>query len=570
MDLKGVDSMKRLSIGIEDFKELIDKDAYYVDKTKFIANCINEKCILYTRPRRFGKTLNMSMLYYFFSNKEKDNTYLFDNLAISQNKEAMKHQNKYPTLFITLKELKEDSFESNRNNFSLLIFELLEKNKEILHSDRISNEYKKILNSLYKRKSNEEELKFSLKIITQALYEHYQQKVILLIDEYDVPLQSAYQNGYYDKMVSFIRAILSSALKTNNALEKGILTGCLRISKESIFTGLNNFTINSLLDYSGSDDFGFTPSDIDNLLKYYELTNYKDEIKEWYDGYLFGDQDIYNPWSTLVYIKYKNENIKYQPTSYWANTSGNDIIMNYIQMASPKLREEFEQLLQGKSLIKEIKQDLTYKEMDNINNVYSFLLLTGYLKIKSRIEAVDEYNPNNTITKYELVIPNKEVSEIYRQKFMDYFNDFVDLKKNDLYQAMIQGQEKKVNDLLDDILERSISYYDNYEAFYHGFLVGLFNDYTVESNQEAGKGRFDVCIFPKRIRDTLVLIECKHSSNEENLIEDSKEGIKQIINKKYLINPRIKKYENNVCYSISFYKKQCYVTKLKSKNHSIR
>ena len=570
MDLKGVGSMKLLSIGIEDFKELIDKDAYYVDKTKFIANCINEKCILYTRPRRFGKTLNMSMLYYFFSNKEKENAYLFDNLAISKNKEAMKHQNKYPTLFITLKELKDNSFESNRNNFSLLIFELLEKNKEILHSDKISNEYKKILNSLYKRKSNEEELKFSLKIITQALYEHYQQKVILLIDEYDVPLQSAYQNGYYDEMVDFIRSILSSALKTNSALEKGVLTGCLRISKESIFTGLNNFTINSLLDYSGSDDFGFTPSDIDNLLKYYELTNYKDEIKEWYDGYLFGDQDIYNPWSTLVYIKYKKENIKYQPTSYWANTSGNDIIMNYIQMASPKLREEFEQLLQGKSLIKEIKQDLTYKEMDNINNVYSFLLLTGYLKIKSRIEAVDEYNPNNTITKYELVIPNKEVSEIYRQKFMDYFNDFVNLKKNDLYQAMIQGQEKKVNDLLDDILERSISYYDNYEAFYHGFLVGLFNDFTVESNQEAGKGRFDVCIFPKRIRDTLVLIECKHSSNEENLIEDSKEGIKQIINKKYLINPRIKKYENNVCYSISFYKKQCYVTKLKSKNHSIR
>ena len=567
MDLKGVDSMKLLSIGIEDFKELIDKDAYYVDKTKFIANCINEKCILYTRPRRFGKTLNMSMLYYFFSNKEKENAYLFDNLTISQNKEAMKHQNKYPTLFITLKELKDNSFESNRNNFSLMIFELLEKNKEILHSDKISNEYKKILNSLYKRKSNEEELKFSLKIITQALYEHYQQKVILLIDEYDVPLQSAYQNGYYDKMVDFIRSILSSALKTNSALEKGVLTGCLRISKESIFTGLNNFTINSLLDYSGSDDFGFTPSDIDNLLKYYELTNYKDEIKEWYDGYLFGDQDIYNPWSTLVYIKYKKENIKYQPTSYWANTSGNDIVMNYIQMASPKLREEFEQLLQGKSLIKEIKQDLTYKEMDNINNVYSLLLLTGYLKIKSRIEAVDEYNPNYTITKYELVIPNKEVSEIYRQKFMDYFNDFVDLKKNDLYQAMIQGQEKKVNDLLDDILERSISYYDNYEAFYHGFLVGLFSDYTVESNQEAGKGRFDVCIFPKRIRDTLVLIECKHSSNEENLIEDSKEGINQIINKKYLINPRIKKYENNVCYSISFYKKQCYVTKLKSKNH---
>ncbi len=371
-------------------------------------------------------------------------------------------------------------------------------------------------------------------------------------------------------MVDFIRAILSSALKTNNALEKGVLTGCLRISKESVFTGLNNFNTNSLLDTISSDCFGFTNEEIDELLKHYHLTAYKDEVKHWYNGYLFGKLEIYNPWSTLMYVNRKLDDPDFVPLSFWANTSGNEIIYNYIENASPALREEFEQLLQGKSLIKEIKQDLTYKEMDNINNVYSFLLLTGYLKIKSRIEAVDEYNPNNTITKYELVIPNQEVYQIYDEKFIDYFNNFIKLKKNDLYQALIQGKEVDVNDLLDDILERSISYYDNYEAFYHGFLVGLFSNYKVESNQEAGEGQFDVCIFPKRIRDTLVLIECKHSSNEENLIEDSKEGINQIINKKYLINPRIKKYENNVCYSISFYKKQCYVTKLKSKNHSIR
>ena len=562
--------MKLLPIGIEDFKELIDKDAYYVDKTKFIANCINEKCILYTRPRRFGKTLNMSMLYYFFSNKEKENAYLFDNLAISKNKEAMKHQNKYPTLFITLKEMKRIHLEDQKKQFRTQISLCAKKYLELLDSPHLLESEKRLFKLYATEEIDLNELSNSLFNLSYYLYKHYQQKVIILIDEYDVPLQSAYQNSYYDEMVDFIRAILSSALKTNNALEKGVLTGCLRISKESVFTGLNNFNTNSLLDTISSDCFGFTNEEIDELLKHYILTSYKDEVKHWYNGYLFGKLEIYNPWSTLMYVNRKVDDPDFVPLSFWANTSGNEIIYNYIENASPALREEFEQLLQGKSLIKPIKQELTYKEMDNIDNVYSFLLLTGYLKIKSRIEMQNEYNPSSTITKYELVIPNQEVYQIYDEKFIDYFNNFVKLKKNDLYQALIQGKEVDVNDLLDDILERSISYYDNYEAFYHGFLVGLFNDYTVESNQEAGKGRFDVCIFPKRIRDTLVLIECKHSSNEENLIEDSKEGINQIINKKYLINPRIKKYENNVCYSISFYKKQCYVTKLKSKNHSIR
>ena len=273
--------IKLIPTGIENFKELIDKDAYYVDKTKFIANCINEKSIFYTRPRRFGKPLNMSMLYYFFLNKEKENAYLFNNLKISKNQEAMKHQNKYPTLFITLKDMKSNTFEHQKEIFANIIKELILTNEELLKSKYIDDADKQILNNYRYLNSSDVQLMKSLELISKCLQKHYHQKVIILIDEYDVPLQKAYQNGYYEEMVDFIRIIFSSALKTNDALEKGILTGCLRISKESIFTGLNNFTINSIFDYSGSHHFGFTPNEVDHLLNYYKLSNYKEEIKEW-------------------------------------------------------------------------------------------------------------------------------------------------------------------------------------------------------------------------------------------------------------------------------------------------
>ena len=544
--------MKLLPTGIENFKTMIDKSAYYVDKTNFIEDVLSEQVVLYTRPRRFGKTLNMSMLYYFFSIKEKENAYLFDGLNISKNKDALKVQNKYPTIFISLKEMKSLTFDAQISSFSNVIYELLEKNLEILSSDQLSDTTKDILNKLHNRSSSAEDLKISLRVITNALYTYYQQKVIVLIDEYDVPLQAAYQNNYYEEMVEFLRSVFSSALKTNDALEKGVMTGCLRISKESIFTGLNNFTAYSVLNNISSESFGFTELEVKQLLKAYNLSEKMDEVKEWYDGYQFGNKEIYNPWSTLMYVKNITQDVSFKPISFWANTSGNDLIVKYIQNGDKKLRKEFDVLMSGQSLIKYIKPELTYREMDNINNIYSFLLLTGYLKvIKDRGE-----------NQYELVIPNKEVYEIYKQSFMSYFEDYTTSRKGELYQELVDGDKKKVNLLLNDILLRSISYFDNQESFYHGFLVGLLNDYEVVSNRESGNGRFDVCVLPENILGTVVLIECKHSISEDDLIDDAKEGARQIVEKKYLEEHRFKKYENAVGYGISFYKKQCYVVKL--------
>lgn len=550
--MKGIDRMKLLPTGIENFKTMIDKSAYYVDKTNFIEDVLSEQVVSYTRPRRFGKTLNMSMLYYFFSIKEKENAYLFDGLNISKNKDALKHQNKYPTIFISLKEMKNLTFDAQISSFSNVIYELLEKNLEILSSDQLSDTTKDILYKLHNRSSSIEDLKISLRVITNALYTYYQQKVIVLIDEYDVPLQAAYQNNYYEEMVEFLRSVFSSALKTNDALEKGVMTGCLRISKESIFTGLNNFTAYSVLNNISSESFGFTESEVKKLLKDYNLSEKMDEVKKWYDGYQFGNKEIYNPWSTLMYVKNITQDVSFKPISFWANTSGNDIVVKYIQNGDKKLRKEFDVLMNGQSLIKYIKPELTYREMDNINNIYSFLLLTGYLKvIKDRGE-----------NQYELVIPNKEVYEIYKQSFMSYFEDYTISRKGELYQELVDGDAKKVNLLLNDILLRSISYFDNQESFYHGFLVGLLNDYEVVSNKESGNGRFDVCVLPENILGTVVLIECKHSISEDDLIDDAKEGARQIVEQKYLEEHKFKKYEKAIGYGMSFYKKQCYVVKV--------
>ena len=449
--------MKLIPTGIENFKTMIDKNAYYVDKTNLIADILNEQVVLYTRPRRFGKTLNMSMLYYFFSIKEKENAYLFNDLYISKNKEALEHQNKYPTIFISLKEMKNLTFDAQISSFSSIIYELLEKNLEILSASQLTDATKKKLNSLHDETTSIEDLKFSLRIISNALYTYYHQKVIILIDEYDVPLQSAYQNNYYDEMVDFLRSVFSSALKTNDALEKGVMTGCLRISKESIFTGLNNFKTYSLL----------------------------------------------------------------------------------------------EQLIQGKSLEKYIKPELTYREMDHINNIYSFLLLTGYLRV---IEDLGE-------NKYKLVIPNKEVYEIYKQSFMSYFEDYTFVRKEDLYQCLVREDVDQANEILGDILSRSISYFDNQESFYHGFLVGLFSGKKIKSNREAMHGRFDLCILPKQIFQTALILECKHSKSVKELVSDAKEGAKQIIDNKYedeIINDG---YLHVKGYGISFYKKYCYIVK---------
>ena len=539
--------MKLVPIGIENFKEMIDKNAYYVNKTNLIENVLNEQSVFFTRPRRFGKTLNMSMLYYFFSIKEKENAYLFNGLNISKNKEAIKHQNKYPVIFIFLKDMKNSSYEKQMNRFKEVICLCAKSHLESLNSERLLASEKKLF-----QKYVNNELEREIFNISYFPYKHYHQKVIILIDEYDVPLQSAYQYNYYDEMVEFLKNVFSSALKTNESLEKGIMTGCLRISKESIFTGLNNFTSYSLLNNGGSEYFGFNEKEVKQLLEDYQLSSYMNEVKEWYDGYLFGNTEIYNPWSTLMYVKNKIQDQSFKPVSFWANTSGNDLVVNYIQNGSDELHEEFEQLIQGQSLEKYIKPELTYREMDNINNIYSFLLLTGYLRV---IEDLGE-------NKYKLVIPNKEVYEIYKQSFMSYFEDYTFVRKEDLYQCLVKEDVDQANEILGDILSRSISYFDNQESFHHGFLVGLFSGKKIKSNREAMHGRFDLCILPKQIFQTALILECKHSKSVKELVSDAKEGAKQIIDNKYedeIINDG---YLHVKGYGISFYKKYCYIVKV--------
>ena len=517
--------MKRISTGIENFKELLDNNYYYVDKTKLIEDVLSDKVMLYTRPRRFGKTLNMSMLYYFFSNKEKENAYLFDGLYISKQQEAKSYQNQYPVIFLSLKDMQSLNMEEQKKQFADIIKINILKNIELLDSKNIYETDKEVLNNLMFLNGDDVQLKNSLKTLSRCLYNHYHKKVIILIDEYDVPLQSAYNNGYYDEMVDFLRSMFSSALKTNDALERGILTGCLRISKESIFTGLNNFTVRNITDKEASDCFGFTQKEIDDLLKYYDLIEKRPEIKDWYDGYLFGKTEIYNPWSALNYIKKLLSDDQFLAISFWANTSSNELVRLYIENATLKMKEEFEQLINGKSIIKKIVPELTYREMnfknvkDMNDNVYSFLLFTGYLKIKGKVYDQEGQEIRNT---YELVIPNKEVKYIYEDIFMNWFESYQKERRDDFIDLLLVKKEKEAQKVLNQVLKNSISYFDNYENFYHGFLVGFLNadGYTVKSNRESGEGRFDIAVLPMYIDDQAIIIECKHSKNIKKLRKD--------------------------------------------------
>ena len=557
--------MKRISTGIENFKELLDNNYYYVDKTSLIEDVLSDKVMLYTRPRRFGKTLNLSMLYYFFSNKEKENSYLFERLNISKDKEILKHQNQYPVIFLTLKDMNNNNFQSQIYIFTSLIANIIDIYAEIKNSDTISQRERKLLDIYQNAEADIDDLKISLKILSHCLYKHYQQKVIILIDEYDVPLQSAYNNGYYDEMVDFLRSVFSSALKTNDALERGVLTGCLRIAKESIFTGLNNFTVRSITSQYACDCFGFTQEEIDDLLDYYDLINKRDEIKDWYDGYLFDKTEIYNPWSVLNYIKELLGDKDFHAISFWANTSSNDLVRQYIENATMKMKEEFEELINGKSIIKKITPELTYREMnfksskDMNDNVYSFLLFTGYLKIKEKVYENNELVEDT----YKLVIPNKEVKKIYENIFMKWFESYQRERRNEFINNLLDNQEKRAQKTLNQVLKSSISYYDNYESFYHGFMVGFLNadGYEVKSNRESGEGRFDLAVLPMDIDDLAIIIECKHSNSIKELREDSKEASNQIIEKRYIEGLRDEGYENVIGYGISFYKKQCIITK---------
>ncbi len=525
--------MKLLPTGIENFKTMIDKSAYYVDKTNFIEDVLNEQGVSYTRPRRFGKTLNMSMLYYFFSIKEKENAYLFDGLNITKNKDALKHQNKYPTIFISLKEMKNLTFDAQISSFSNVIYELLEKNLEILSSDQLSDTTKDILNKLHNRSSSVEDLKISLRVITNALYTYYQQKVIVLIDEYDVPLQAAYQNNYYEEMVEFLRSVFSSALKTNDALEKGVMTGCLRISKESIFTGLNNFTAYSVLNNISSESFGFTELEVKQLLKDYNLSEKMGEVKKWYDGYQFGNKEIYNPWSVINYISKGCI-----PQAYWVNTGKNEIFEEIMNAATDDIVEKLHILLQGEIVIARIDQNVVYRSLaEDPANIYSLLLVAGYLKTQKKdLQADGSYL-------CEVTIPNKEIASVYKSEILSHFLQkgiITRTTANKIAESLYANDHKKLQSAVAEYLDKSISFYDGgAEGFYHGLMLGLIalmdNQYKIKSNRESGDGRYDICMIPREKRYPGILFELKWEKNleEEDLNLLAEEALQQITTLKY-------------------------------------
>ena len=544
--------MKRVPIGIENFIKMIDDNCYYVDKTGLINDVLNEEVILYTRPRRFGKTLNMSMLYYFFSVKQKDNAYLFKDLKIERNIEAKKHQNKYPAIFITLKDMKRNNFNDQKEKFAALISDIVDNNIELLESPCLNERQKNLLQQYLNTTSSLSNLQDALLNISICLQKHYHEKVVILIDEYDVPLQEAYINNYYDEMVDFLKNVFSAVLKTNAVLQKGVLTGCLRIAKESIFTGLNNFSVCSVLDEISDNRFGFTNEEITDILSYYHIEQYQKEFKRWYDGYLFGKTEIYNPWSTLLYVNKLIKTTSITGESFWANTSGNEIIYRYITNNNLKLKEEFDILINGGIIKKVIKPELTYRQMDDLNNIYSFLLFTGYLKINKYLD----YNY------YELMIPNYEVKLIYQETFDDWTKEIIEDNSQKLIDALLNKDEDKANKILNYILLQSINYHDNKESFYHGFMMGLMNGNNIYSNIETGDGRSDIKYLPVNKEKRGFILELK-IVKDKDLYDTAVEGCNQIIEKRYLEGEKIRGYQDIVGYGVAFDKKRCFVKMVK-------
>lgn len=535
--------MARNILLTENFKELIETNSIYADKTNLVKDILNRKVVLYTRPRRFGKTLNMSMLYYFFSNQE-DSFNLFKDLNIAKDTETMKHMNQYPVISISLKELTRKNFKLQISEFiNNVVYNLCDKHRYLLNSDNLEAEEKSLFDKYLKRNITEDELSSVLYNLSRMMYKHFNSEVIILIDEYDVPLRYAHQYGYYDDMLDFIRPLFSSALKTNNYLFKGIMTGCLRIAKESVFTGLNNFETDSMLNKNREAYFGFTEEEVKSILDEYDMPEKFKDIKDWYDGYLFGNIEVYNPWSTLKYIKESYSQDITEPVSYWANTSGNDIIYDYIKNDTGGLRKQFEMLTNGETLKKYINEQLTYRDLDNPDNIFSFLLSTGYLKATGK----------NSDGNYNLVIPNKEVRKIYLDSFNEYFRDYTRTNTPELVKALTNGEEEKANEILNGILRANLSYYDNSEAFYHGFVLGTLDLYTTISNVEAGEGRLDIRLEDDKTGKTIVL-ELKHSKHANDLEKDAELAVKQIKDKHYL-------KANEQGYGISFNRKKCCLKK---------
>ena len=553
---------KKLPVGIEDFEKLRKEGFYYIDKTGLIRDLLNNwgEVNLFTRPRRFGKTLNMSMLKNFFE-IGADKT-LFDGLMISKETALCeRYMGKYPVIFISLKGVDGLDFEEACGALRRIIRAEASRFRMLLSSEKIADEDKQLFLRILQEKDTFDDVRDSLRMLSSLLKQCFSEKVILLIDEYDVPLDKAFQHGYYEEMVSLIRGLFGQALKTNEFLQFAVLTGCLRVSKESIFTGLNNFKILSITDARFDEHFGFTEAEVNQLLTDYQLEEHLAETKEWYDGYRFGDTNIYCPWDVISYVDHISADPHAEPEAFWINTSGNDLVKRFIDKADKTTQNEIERLIAGEAIEKKVRLDLTYHELDSsIDNLWSVLFTTGYLTKTGRaINGV-----------YKLVIPNREVREVFILQIQEWFRKrMADDEKpmREFCRAFLKGEPERIEKRLNIILNRMISVLDakapddKKENFYHGLLLGLLRseiNWLILSNAESGDGFSDILIEPED-PDAGIVIEVKYASSVAGLEKACEEALRQIREKRYDERLRNDGRADVLSYGIAFCRKRCKV-----------
>ena len=550
-------TMKKLPVGIENFEEIRTQDFYYVDKTGLIVDLLANwgKVNLFTRPRRFGKTLNMSMLKCFFEiGGDKS---IFDGLTISREKALCEtYMGKYPVVFVSLKGVDGLTFEDAYERLRIVIRSEAFRLGVLRDSAAISTEEKSAYIRIIEEKDTSSDIVDSLKMLCILLEKHCGQKVILLIDEYDVPLDKAYAHGYYEQMIDLIRAMFGAALKTNDSLFFAVLTGCLRVSKESIFTGLNNLMVHSISDTSFDEYFGFTDAEVGKMLADYGLESHHAEARAWYDGYRFGGQDVYCPWDVINYCYALRSDPEAEPKAYWLNTSGNDMVRSLIDcVESGTTQMEIEELIAGKTISKALNEQLTHNEIrKNVNNIWSLLYMTGYLTIAQKPSGGN----------YLLRIPNREVRQIFTQQVLEWFNDKARAetdKLSDLYAAFETGDAATITEFLNSQLLDTVSFYDAHESFYHGFLLALLNtcaNWRVTSNAETGKGRSDI-IVERKDRKIGFVVEVKDVKDEGKLDHACEAAMKQIEDKDYTAVLRRYRVKEIWKYGIAFWDKECRV-----------
>ena len=551
---------KPLPIGVEDFKRLVDNGYYFVDKTLMIKELLENKetVNLFTRPRRFGKTLNMSMLQRFFEATEKSNAYLFDSLKIAAYPEYMAYQGKYPVISVSLKSMKQKNFTLAFETYKYLIKSEYSRHKDFIFGRNVLDEEEKVRYlSLIQVDATETMYNQAIGFLSNCLKKAYQQNVIILIDEYDVPLENAYHEGFYDDMTNLIRSCFEFALKTNPSLEFAVLTSCLRVSRESIFTGLNNLKTYSITKNKFSQYFGFTQEEMQEILQTFSLEQYAETIAKWYDGYRFGLTEIYNPWSVLNCIDSYLQNDMVACEPYWSNTSSNRIVKRLIEESNERTKSMVEELINGTPIHTQIFEDVTYGTIDvNQDYIWSFLLFTGYLKIISCETVGDE-------TYYDMVIPNVEIKSIYKNTIRSWFIDHINRdNRTDILESVIHADAEKLEDLLCTWLTNTISCFDEQENYYHGFVTGLvsgFNGYMVVSNRESGNGRFDLVVKQRSRWHHAAILEFKVVEKYNQMTKACEDALRQIEEKDYEASLRDEQYENIAKLGICFCQKRCRV-----------